>query len=66
VLKRVDYPVGSNSVGELNRFVPVEQSNVVSDVREPEVPGLRGQDSVASEDAVGDVVHVLHARAGAV
>ena len=39
----------------------MEQANVVSHVREPEVPGLRWEDAVASEDAIGDVVHVVHA-----
>ena len=39
----------------------MEQPNVVSDVREPEVPRLGRQDPVAAEDAVGDLVHVLHA-----
>ncbi len=38
----------------------MKESDVVADVGEPEVARLRREDAVASEDAVGDVVHVLH------
>ena len=43
----------------------MEESNVVADVRESEVPRLWREHAVASEDAVGDLVHVLHASVDA-
>ncbi len=38
----------------------MEETNIMTNIGEPEVPWLRRQHAISLQHAVGDLVHVLH------